>query len=184
MTAIRGYVPPTDDEGALGVHSLDQFVLAVPDLHAAQRFYANFGLDVQVGGNALGLNTFGHAHRWGSVVEGPSKRLHHLSFGCYAHDLARLRARLERNGVALMVTHQSRIGIRGMPPDGTKELELGWFGWSGLTDMTPDGRKILFVEAGDGGGPNYTVFVRGTDGSPPVRIGKEIASRSRRMASG
>jgi len=77
-----------------------------------------------------------------------------------------------RNGVALMVTHQSRIGIRGMPPDGTKELELGWFGWSGLTDMTPDGRKILFVEAGDGGGPNYTVFVRGTDGSPPVRIGE------------
>jgi Tol biopolymer transport system component len=75
-----------------------------------------------------------------------------------------------RNGVALMVTHQARIGIRGMPPGGTKELELGWFGWSGLTDMTPDGRKILFVEAGDGGGPNYAVFVRGTDGSPPVRI--------------
>ena len=77
-----------------------------------------------------------------------------------------------RNGVALMVTHQARIGIRGMPPGGTKELELGWFGWSGLTDMTPDGRKILFVEAGDGGGPNYTVFVRGTDGPPPVRIGE------------
>ncbi|HEY6302387.1 MAG TPA: protein kinase [Terriglobales bacterium] len=77
-----------------------------------------------------------------------------------------------RNGVALMVTHQSRIGVRGMPPGGAKELELGWFGWSGLTDMTPDGRKILFVEAGDGGGPNYTVFVRGTDGSPPVRIGE------------
>ena len=77
-----------------------------------------------------------------------------------------------RNGVALMVTHQLRIGIRGMPPGGTKELELGWFGWSDLTDMTPDGRKILFAEAGDGGGPNYTVFVRGTDGSPPVRIGE------------
>ncbi|MGA2424674.1 MAG: protein kinase [Terriglobales bacterium] len=75
-----------------------------------------------------------------------------------------------RNGVVLTVTNQQRLGIRGTPPGGTKELELGWFGWSGLTDMTPDGRKILFVEAGDGGGPNYTVFVRSTDGSPPVRI--------------
>jgi hypothetical protein len=28
------------------VHSLDQFVLAVPDVHVAQEFYGNFGLDV------------------------------------------------------------------------------------------------------------------------------------------
>jgi Tol biopolymer transport system component len=77
-----------------------------------------------------------------------------------------------RNGVALMVTHRRRIGIRGMPPAGKEERDLGWFGWSILTDLTPDGRKILFDEEGDGGGPNYTVFVRDTDGSPPVRIGE------------
>ncbi len=77
-----------------------------------------------------------------------------------------------RNGVALMVTHQQRIGIRGVPPGGKEERELGWFGWSVLSDLTPDGRKVLFEEAGDGGGPNYTVFVRDTDGSPPVRIGE------------
>jgi Tol biopolymer transport system component len=77
-----------------------------------------------------------------------------------------------RNGVALMVTHQQRIGIRGMAPGGKEERELGWFGWSSLSGMTPDGRKVLFDEEGDGGGPNYTVFVRDTDGSPPVRIGE------------
>jgi eukaryotic-like serine/threonine-protein kinase len=77
-----------------------------------------------------------------------------------------------RNGVALMVTHHRRIGIRGMPPGGKEERELGWFGWSILSDMTPDGRKVLFDEEGNGGGPNYTVFVRDTDGSPPVRIGE------------
>ncbi|MGB8009975.1 MAG: protein kinase [Terriglobales bacterium] len=80
-----------------------------------------------------------------------------------------------RNGVALMVTHQRRIGIRGMPPGGKEERELGWFGWSELSGMTPDGRKILFDEEGDGGGPNYTVFVRDTDGSPPVRIGEGVS---------
>src|SRR5271157_2717861 len=77
-----------------------------------------------------------------------------------------------RNGLALMVTHQRRIGIRGMPPGGKEERELGWFGWSILSDLTPDGRKVLFDEEGDGGGSNYTVFVRDTDGSPPVRIGE------------
>jgi hypothetical protein len=79
-----------------------------------------------------------------------------------------------RNGLALIVTQQRRIGIRGMPPGGKEERELGWFGWSILTDLAPNGHKVLFDEEGDGGGPNYTVFVRDTDGSPPVRIGEGV----------
>ncbi|MFZ0686611.1 MAG: protein kinase [Terriglobales bacterium] len=79
-----------------------------------------------------------------------------------------------RNGMTLMVTHNRRIGIRGMAPGGKEEHELGWFGWSILDDLTPDGGKVLFDEEGDGGGLNYTVFVRGTDGSPPVRIGEGL----------
>jgi hypothetical protein len=71
------------------------------------------------------------------------------------------------NDMGLMATHQLRIGIRGIEPGGKQEHELGWFGWSGLNDMTPDGKYILFNEEGDGGGPNYTVFMRNTDGSPP-----------------
>ena len=43
---------PTEAD-ALGVHSLDQFVLAVPDASVAQDFYGNFGLDVQATGNTL-----------------------------------------------------------------------------------------------------------------------------------
>jgi catechol 2,3-dioxygenase-like lactoylglutathione lyase family enzyme len=102
MTAIRGYVPPTADQAAVGVHSLDQFVLAVPDLKQAQGFYASFGLDVREKDATLALHTFDHDHRWGSVVEGPRKRIHHLSFGCYADDLSKLKARIEANGVALL----------------------------------------------------------------------------------
>ncbi|MBV9572946.1 MAG: serine/threonine-protein kinase [Acidobacteriales bacterium] len=80
-----------------------------------------------------------------------------------------------RNGVALMITHQERIGIRGMAPGAKEERELGWFGWSIVRDISRDGRKILFEEEGNGGGPNYTVFVRDTDGSPPVRVGEGVA---------
>ncbi|HLX86450.1 MAG TPA: protein kinase [Terriglobales bacterium] len=77
-----------------------------------------------------------------------------------------------RNGVVLTVANHQRLGIRGLAPGAKEERELGWFGWSELRDMTPDGHRIIFEEEGDGGGPNYTVFLRDTDGSPPARIGE------------
>src|SRR6202167_2915454 len=80
-----------------------------------------------------------------------------------------------RNGTVLTVANHQRLAIRGMAPGGKEEHELGWFGWSELRDISGDGRKILFEEEGDGGGPNYTVFLRDTDGSPPARIGEGVA---------
>jgi len=77
-----------------------------------------------------------------------------------------------RNGTALAVTHQTRAGIRGISPGGKEERELGWFGWAVLSDLSRDGRKILFYEVGDAGGPTYTVFLRDTDGSPPASMGE------------
>jgi eukaryotic-like serine/threonine-protein kinase len=77
-----------------------------------------------------------------------------------------------RDGMTLMITHQARLGIRAMPPGGKEERELGWFGWSLPRDISRDGKKVLFEEEADGGGPNYTVFLRDTDGSPPVRMGE------------
>src|SRR5262249_30988945 len=91
MTALRGYVPAADKPGRLGVHSLDSFVLTVPELAPAERFYADFGLRVAPNGNALTLKADGDDHAWGTLIEGKRKRLHHLSFGCYADDLAYLQ---------------------------------------------------------------------------------------------
>jgi catechol 2,3-dioxygenase-like lactoylglutathione lyase family enzyme len=102
MTAIRGYIPATGERSALGVHSLDRFVLAVPDLISAERFYADFGLEAQAAGDALVLKTAGDEHPWGLLVEGKRKRLHHLSFGCYPDDLPYLQERAETNGAELV----------------------------------------------------------------------------------
>jgi catechol 2,3-dioxygenase-like lactoylglutathione lyase family enzyme len=99
MTAIRGHVNSAAEEGAIGVHSLDRFVLAVPDLKVAQEFNLAFGLDVREEANALSLFTFGHAHRWGSIVEGNSKKIAHLSFGAYDHDIPRFETRLQEQGI-------------------------------------------------------------------------------------
>jgi Tol biopolymer transport system component len=80
-----------------------------------------------------------------------------------------------RNGTVLSVANHTRLDIRGKGPDAKEERELGWFGWSELRDISRDGRKILFEEEGDGGGANYTVFLRDTDGSPPARLGEGLA---------
>jgi hypothetical protein len=77
-----------------------------------------------------------------------------------------------REGTVLTVANHQRVGIRAMAPGAKEERELGWFGWSELAGISRDGKKILFEEEGDGGGPNYTVFLRDTDGSPPAKIGE------------
>jgi hypothetical protein len=51
ITAIRGFVAPTEGRDAVGIHSLDQFVLQVPDANEAIDFYGNFGVDVLRNGN-------------------------------------------------------------------------------------------------------------------------------------
>jgi hypothetical protein len=44
--------------------------------------------------------------------------------------------------------------------------------YSILKDMSADGARILFSEQGVGGGAGYAVYIRSTDGSPAVRLGK------------
>jgi Tol biopolymer transport system component len=80
-----------------------------------------------------------------------------------------------RNGTVLAAANHERLSIRGREPGGKEEHELGWFGWSELRDISRDGRKILFEEEGDGGGANYTVYLRDTNGSPPAAIGEGVA---------
>jgi eukaryotic-like serine/threonine-protein kinase len=74
----------------------------------------------------------------------------------------------------LMIVHQQRVNIRGTGSAGKPERELGWLGWSELRDISRDGSKVLFEEEAEGGGPNYTVFLRDTDGSPPMQVGEGI----------
>ena len=96
MTQIRSMTQAVPRRpGELGVHSLDRFNFAVPDVEAARKFYSSFGLDTKAEGNALHIHTHGHSHRWGSVVEGPRKKLQFISFGGYEDDLPRFRERLD-----------------------------------------------------------------------------------------
>jgi catechol 2,3-dioxygenase-like lactoylglutathione lyase family enzyme len=99
MTQIRRMEPTPRRPGELGVHSVDHFALAVPDVAAAENFYGAFGLATRQEGDRLGLYTHHHPQRWGLVVEGPRKKLHHVSFGAFEGDLPKFRDRLETLGI-------------------------------------------------------------------------------------
>jgi Tol biopolymer transport system component len=100
----------------------------------------------------------------GVTLSGKQRDIMNVPGGMWLQDM--------HNGVTLAVAQQQRVNIRGLAPGATDEIELGWFGWSELQDISRDGKKIVFEEEGEGGGPNYTVFLRDTDGSPPIRIGE------------
>ena len=114
-----------------------------------------------------------------ATSNGSAQNLHGVSLSGKARTIANVPGGMWlqdiRNGVALTITHQTRLGIRGMGPGAKEERELGWLGWAELRDISRDGNQVLFEEEGDGGGPNYTVFLRNMDGSPPVRIGEGVA---------
>lgn len=101
MTAIAGHCAPSRKPGVLGVHSVGEFVLAVPCLQEAQGFYGAFGLDVREDGERLGLHTAGDGYRWGRAVPGARKAMHHVSFHCF-EDLARFKSHVEAQGVRLL----------------------------------------------------------------------------------
>ena len=100
-------------------------------------------------------------------LEGKRRTLANIPGGLWIEDI--------RNGKVLAIAHRLRLNARGMPPGGKAEVELGWLGWTFIRDISNDGKQVLFEEEAEGGGRNYTVFLRGTDGSPPTRLGEGIA---------
>ncbi len=122
MTQIRSLTQPVRRRpGELGVHSLDRFNFAVPQIEQARKFYYSFGLDVREEAGALNIHTHGHPHRWGSVVEGPRKQLRFISFGAFEEDFPRFRERLEQMGIA-RIDPPAGVESNGLwcrDPDGT-----------------------------------------------------------------
>ncbi|MEI7532445.1 MAG: VOC family protein [Betaproteobacteria bacterium] len=70
----------------LAVHSLDEYVISVPNLDEAYEFYDLFGLKPVRMGNELHLYAHNNPHRYARIKQGSKKRLLWLSFGVYAQD--------------------------------------------------------------------------------------------------
>ncbi len=71
---------------------------------------------------------------------------------------------IARNGRVLLARDEERTALVGVPPGQTGERDLSWFDTSGLSDLSEDGRMLLFDD-------RFGVYIRGTDGSPPTHLG-------------
>ncbi|HEY7112018.1 MAG TPA: protein kinase [Thermoanaerobaculia bacterium] len=85
--------------------------------------------------------------------------------GLKLHDIA-------KNGKVLLTRESPRVGILGMLQGDARERDMSFLDYSFAADIAPDAHALLFDEEGEAGGANYTVYVRKSDGSPPVRLGE------------
>jgi serine/threonine protein kinase/Tol biopolymer transport system component len=80
-----------------------------------------------------------------------------------------------KGGRALLTEESERVELASISTVTPGERSLSWLDWSLFTDLSPDGKTALFGEAGEGGGPKYSVYLRKVDGSPAVRLGEGAA---------
>jgi Tol biopolymer transport system component len=76
-----------------------------------------------------------------------------------------------RDGRVLFSRDDLRAGMIGLGPGESKERDLSWHDWTVPRDLSDDGKLVPFDETGEAGGETGAVYVRGTDGSPAVRLG-------------
>lgn len=109
--------------------------------------------------------------------EGVSRGLYAVSRAGKERLIARVTGTLQLHDLAgdgrgLLTQEQVRTRIACLAPGETAERDLSWLDVSLVRDISDDGRMILFGESGEGAGASYDVYVRRTDGSPPVRLGE------------
>lgn len=80
------------------VRSLHHVALTVPDAAVGKKFFADFGLDAREDGKRIVLSCRGRDQDQMVLVEGPKKRLHHVSFGASAKGMEALKQRLQQSG--------------------------------------------------------------------------------------
>jgi len=68
------------------------------------------------------------------------------------------------DGRALVTRDDERRSIVGVPPGETEERELSWYDSSAISDLSADGRWLLF-------GDRFGIYLRATDGAPPIHLG-------------
>ena len=73
------------------------------------------------------------------------------------------------DGRVLLARLDAQVGVRGSSPAMVGERELSATDDSLLSDLSDDGRQVLFYD-------RKVLFLRGTDGSPPLRIGEGYES--------
>jgi eukaryotic-like serine/threonine-protein kinase len=76
-----------------------------------------------------------------------------------------------KDGRVLLAKDAWRRELMGLVAGESKERDLSWLDYSYPSDLSADGKVLLFTEAGEGGGPNYSVYERKIGEMSAVRLG-------------
>jgi eukaryotic-like serine/threonine-protein kinase len=80
---------------------------------------------------------------------------------------------ISRDGQRVLLTRGTRRGgIVGFAAGAAHERDLAWFDYSTVSDLSADGRTLLFYEWGEAVGARPTIFIRRTDGGDAIELGE------------
>jgi serine/threonine protein kinase len=79
------------------------------------------------------------------------------------------------DGRMLMSEDDERVVVRALPPGAKEEREFSYLDWTLPRDLPADGKALLFDESGEGGGDQFSVYLRNTDSGSVVRLGSGSA---------
>src|SRR5579863_6876169 len=75
-----------------------------------------------------------------------------------------------RDGRVLVSLDSERLAMATTSRNG-KPTDLSWHDWNVAKDISRDGESVLFEDSSEASGNQYSIALRGVDGSPPVKLG-------------
>jgi hypothetical protein len=105
---------------------------------------------------------------YGVSLGGEIRQVYVAVGGIRLHDIA-------KNGDAVISRVAYFTNIIASGPGDAPERDLSWLGHSLPAGISDDGATIVFTEQSHSVGPDYATCVRGTGGSPVIRLGDGLA---------
>jgi serine/threonine protein kinase len=79
---------------------------------------------------------------------------------------------ISRDGRILLSRESWRSGLQFRGAKDAKERDFSWLDYAGLRDLSTDGGQIAFNDWGAAAGASSLAYLRKTDGSPAIKLGR------------
>jgi eukaryotic-like serine/threonine-protein kinase len=149
----RGYVAVTDLSG-----KAKRLTREWSDLTGLA--WSRSGDEIWFTGSDAGINSALYA----VDLHGKQRDLLHIPGRLHLFDISKY-------GQVLLTNEATRLETYGRHAGQDKDLDLSWFDWTIGRAVSNDGQWAVLEEDGEGGGSQYSIFLRKTDGSPAIRLG-------------
>ena len=149
----RGYVAVTDLSG-----KAKRLTQEWSDLTGLA--WSRSGDEIWFTGSDAGINSALYAVN----LSGKLRDLLHIPGRLHLFDIS-------KDGQVLITNEATRLEAYGRHMEQEKDVDLSWFDWTLARSVSNDGQWAVLEEDGEGGGPQYSIFLRKTDGAPAIRLG-------------